>query len=323
MPNIKQLIAEDKNICSPMRAKEYARDGTCFSKLALIKMAEIWNKTNGKMLGNINNVRHKSKQKLWNDINDHMSKICKGSGREWCWVDKLGPAAKANSEIIKSVRPVKPREWYREKYAWLSNYDIQNVMRQYQDDKSNEYRFIGVFPIDFAMKTAFNSCLYEEICKLDINHLYSKKIRYLGMITNLDKHDEPGSHWTSLFMCIDPNMESFGAYYYDSTFDGYDKPPKEIIDFMKRMAIQGNQMTKSMGINRKFKIMYNKVRHQRKSSECGVFAIAFQIRWLHKLKENKTIVFDDIIKMKITDNDVHQLRNHVFRPNTKALLKEN
>ena len=35
-----------------------------------------------------------------------------------------------------------------------------------------------------------------------LNHFISKKINKIGIIFNLDKHDESGSHWVSMFINI-------------------------------------------------------------------------------------------------------------------------
>lgn len=305
------------DVCSPSHQINYERDGTCFTKDTLVKLANTWNTTYGSAGKFIIKPESKSIKVLWNALNDRMKDICKGDGLEWCWIDKL-PEISHDTEIMKSVRPVKPKEWYNKPYAWLSNYDIQAVMRQYQDDKTNLYKFLGVFPIDFAAKTAFNNCISDEICKLSLKNLYKRGTKFIGMIVNLDKHDEPGSHWTSFFLCIDPKLPSFGAYYYDSTFDKTDVPPPEIMDFSNKMKKEALEIATSIGIpNANFRIDYSKIKHQYKNSECGLFSMVYQIRWIRKLKKLPNTVFEDVVNIRMRDEDVHELRNILFRPNTK------
>lgn len=299
-------------VCSPSNEKLYKQDGSCFTKEALVRIATVWNNTHGKKEGAIKNVATKSKTKLWNEINKKMYKICHGS--ETCWIDTLTEARQA-PEVARSVRPLKPREWYKKPYAWLSNYDIQAVMRQYQDVKEYKFKFLGVFPIDFADKTPMGNCISQEICKLNLAALYKKGIKFVGLITNLDKHDEPGSHWTSLFMCIDPEYPCYGAYYYDSTFTARDEPPKEITDFVEKMK---SQLATIHG-NKPFRIDYNKNKHQYKNTECGVFSMVFQIRWLRKLVKDHNTQFEQVVGLKMTDDDIHQIRDVVFRPNAKRI----
>lgn len=296
-------------VCSPLAEKNYNTNGSCFSKEALIKIALIWNKNNGSKYGSIKNMAAKTKEKLWAELNKKFQKSCNGS--ESCWVDTLGQEARGATEVAKSLRPLQPREWKNKPYAWLSNYDIDAVMRQYQDVPEYKYKFLGVFPIDFEKKTELGSCISDEICKLNIALLYKKGIRSIGMITNLDRHDQPGSHWTSLFFQIDPNLKSYGAYYYDSTSTKYDKPPHEIASFVNNVKQQLIQLHGP----KNFRVDFNKIKHQYKNTECGVFSMVFQIRWLRKLVKNPDTVFEDVVGIKMNDNDIHQIRDVVYRKN--------
>jgi hypothetical protein len=306
--------------CSPSREKTYEKDKTCFSKEALVRLVDAWNDAHPETA--IRGYTRMSKKALWEELNGRMSKLCKGSGREWCWVDKL-QKAKSSPEVAKSLRPQRPREWYQKPYAWLSNFDIEAVMRQYQDDKDNRYRFLGVYPLDFAAKDMFGTCLFREICALDITKFMKDKgkVRGVGMITNLDYHDQDGSHWTSLFMCVDPRLPSFGAYYYDSVAPS--KPPAEIEQFMQAAKAQAEAFAKSIPgcENAVFRIDHNKKRHQYGNSECGLFSMAYQIRWIDKLRNHAaTTTFDNVAHVKLTDDVVHKLRDILFRPNTKAVV---
>ena len=48
----------------------------------------------------------------------------------------------------------------------------------------------------------------------------------IGTVFNLDDHDEPGSHWTAMYVELLPRCrEKPSAYYFDSVGS---KPPKEI-----------------------------------------------------------------------------------------------
>jgi hypothetical protein len=304
--------------CSPIGEKNFEKDNTCFSQAALERLITIWNKLypSNKIMKMKNGVKL-SKKDLWKEMNKRMSSQCSGSGKEFCWVDKL-EGAKKDPEIAKVLRPVKPSEWYKKPYAWLSNYDIEAVMNQYQEDPTFKYQFLGVYPIDFAANDNFGQCLFKEMCHINIANLYKKGIRYIGLITNLDKHDQSGSHWTSLFACIDPEKPCFGSYYYDSVSR---TPPPEISAFMKKIKDQAQVIAGGKQIVKEFRIDYNENRHQYGDSECGVFSMAYQIRWLDKLKKKPSITFEEIEKIKTNDSKIHKLRNVLFRPNTTALKK--
>jgi hypothetical protein len=297
------------SFCSPVREKVYEKDRTCFNKKALGRLVTAWNASHPD--ARIQGASSKSKGELWSALDERMQSICKGSGREWCWVDKIQDAKKS-PEVVKSLRPAKPKEWYKRPFAWLSNFDIEAVMRQYQDDASYKYKFLGVYPIDFAGKTMFGACLFQEMCALDITKFIKRGYKYVGMITNLDRHDQDGSHWTSLFVCMDPSLPCYGAYYYDSVAH---EPPKEMREFMKNVKQQCEAYHKGVG---NFNIAHNTSRHQFGNTECGVFSMAYQIRWITKLREKPATVFEDVVHIRLRDKDVHKLRNILFRPNTKA-----
>lgn len=306
--------------CSPIGEKVYEKDKTCFTREALVRLAAAWNEANPDDV--IKVTDRTGKKTIWKDLNKRMFKLCKGSGKEWCWVDKL-QKAKNSPEVTRSLRPQKPREWYKKPYAWLSNFDIEAVMRQYQDEKENSYKFLGVYPLDFSAKDIFGTCLFKEICALDITKLAKgkNKVKHIGMITNLDYHDEEGSHWTSLFACIDPKSPCFGAYYYDSVAPV--KPPVEIMNFMEQMKVQAEAYAKTVkgAENAVFRIDYNKKRHQFGNSECGLFSMAYQIRWITKLRKNPNETqFENVVQIKLTDEDVHKLRDILFRPNTREVI---
>lgn len=295
--------------CSPSGKENYKKDKTCFSRDALVRLIEAWNSSYPTK--KISSYKSASKTQLWSALNQRMSHICNGDDKESCWVDNL-QGTRPSKEVSKNLRPLKPKSWNTNEYAWLTNYDIEAVMKQYSidEDPSYKYKFIGVFPIDFESKTHFGQCLFEEFCSLSIPKLYRQGIRYIGLVTNLDKHDERGSHWTSLFICIDPQLPSYGGYYYDSTA-AY--PPEEIVAFIQNVKKQ--VLTIPNGDSRPFAFEYNKIRHQRGNSECGVFSIYYQIRWLQLLRDNPDTTFATVVgKKDINDTTVHQLRNVLFRP---------
>jgi hypothetical protein len=184
-------------------------------------------------------------------------------------------------------------------------------MIQYEQDPSNHFKFIGVFPIDLEVKDNVGKCIYSEICMLDIHKYYTDGVKYVGLITNLDKHDEPGSHWTSLFMCIDPHMSCFGAYYYDSVSH---KPPSDVHRFMLRIKKEAE--AKHPGS--KFKLQYNTHKEQYGNSECGMFSMLYQLRWMDALKKNPSVTFRKIMEEKYTDEVAFNLRSLLFRKNYRV-----
>lgn len=297
-----------------------------FKEKSLKKLVSIWNSFNIDDTISFNqniNITYKN-------LNKKLRHIC-GNNKYWFWtniIERLANKQLYNDESkllkikrdLKTIsrdnfRPEKPESWYKNPKTWLSNYDIQNVMFQYEKAKHYKYRFLGVFPIDFSVMDYTGNCLYSEICKIDIQKLIDKKFKFIGLITNLDKHNEPGSHWTSTILIIDPKLKTYGAYYYDSTSHAV---PKYLSNFIENVKQQCDKLYPEND----FKITVNKKKHQYKNSECGVFSMLFQIRWINKhiVKKNNTS-FDEIIGNPfINDDKMLEIRDYLFRPNAKIEL---
>lgn len=293
--------------CSPTQEEHYKEFKSCFDKKTLLRIASSWNRFhNNDAILQPDKMTHRD---LWNAINQKFKPYC-GKSDEICWIEQLNLS---NDEIVKeSVKPEMPKEWKQNPHTWLTNFNIEAVIEQYEKVNPN-FEFLGVYPVDFRSKNYFNNdkCLYQETCNIDMEYKMEKGIRYIGMIINLDKHNEPGSHWVALFICIDPKQSCFGAYYYDS-YSG--EAPIEVQQFMLDLQKQGNAYARSHHIKREFKVQYNTIRHQYGHSECGMFSMVYLIRWMSLLKQRKHVTLDDVVKVKITDDDVYKMRSVFFRP---------
>ena len=82
-----------------------------------------------------------------------------------------------------------------------------------------------------------------------------------------------------------------------------------------------------------FKIHKNNIKHQRKNTECGMFSMAYQIRWLNGLLKFKELHFKSpyeypnfveyIIKdNRIKDESMEESRTYLYRPNFKKYIKD-
>ena len=296
-----------KRVCSALGLDQYEKTGSCFTLEALQELARAYNRR-GKDTIDIS-LDHAS---LHKELTQRLAKECgTDATKEVRWIKALG-----SSKAAKMVMPIKPREWDKNPHTWLNNFDIENVLSRLEGDKEYPYKLLGVFPIDFQGKDAYNQILYPEMYNFDIKE-YIGKYKYLGLITNLDTHDGPGTHWTSTFIVIDPKLKSFGAYYYDSTFSTrtpLERVPKSILAFFKMLKKQAEALPEARG--RKFKNIFFKLGHQRGNTECGMFSIYYQVNWLNKLIKNINTTHRDIIKHEKyainTDEKVWKLRNFFF-----------
>lgn len=313
--------------CSPVNES----NTLCISIKALRKIISIWNSFNTINL----KPKNGSSIAMYKCLNDKLKRYC-GSDKYWLWCSIIEMLAEKSikpnganlNKILKikrdlraiakrELKPEKPLSWYKNPKTWLSNFDIQNVMLQYEQTKKYKYTFLGVFPIDFSVALDNGKCIYSEFCTIDIVKYAKQNKRFIGLITNLDKHDQSGSHWTSTFLVIDPTLQTYGAYYYDST-------GKSVPSYLMKFLIMVKHQCDNLYPEKRFVIYQNKKQHQYKNSECGVFSMVFQIRWINKhiVKLNNTSFQEIIGNPYINDDNMLKIRDTLFRPNVKLELKK-
>jgi len=285
--------------CAPVRDKIVERDRTCYTRQELMSFVKSWNDNNSERISGTSRM---TKAEIVQALDAKMSPVC-GANQQWCWAEKLRGAHVRADEIL---RPIKPDEWKKDPYTWLSNFDIEKVMKQYEDDKRFKYKLMGVYPMDFAK-------VYPEVQVTNIERLRRDGKDYLGYIINLDNHDESGSHWVSLLICVNPEVPSYGAYFYDSVGT---EPDDAIVEFLKSFI---QPQCKSL-YGRELPFYWNKRQNQHRNTECGIFSMNFQIKLLRKLMDNPKLSIGRIAKINANDAKVHVLRDVLFRPTTTSTV---
>ena len=278
-----------KKHCSPASS---SYKFTCFNKKSLLKIARAWNKSNPE---NKIKVNGKTVKEIWGQIDNRLKRKC---NEEICWTQQEFVKKIKDSEIKKSFKPKKPNSWNNNKFEWLSTTDIENVIKQYENEYPN-FRFIGAVPIDFDSTYGVGQCIVNELCKINLQKMLMSKIFQIGIVFNLDKPDQEGSHWVSMFI----DLKRDGIYYFDSYGT---KEPKEIKVLAERLIEQSKNMGKS-----KMEYKINKIRHQFRNSECGVYCIDFIVSML------KGESFESYTKNIVKDLEMNEMREIYFSPNTK------
>jgi len=284
----KKRTKKNPKICSPFN-ESVKQNKSCFDKKILIKLIKAWNKTNKD-----NKIQYKTNEShnsLWDKLSIKMSNRC---DNEYCWTKEPFVKKLNNYDIIKeNFLPEKPKEWDANPREWLDTNNIFDVMVQYEV-KYPEYRFFGPVPIDFDLKSEFNTCVVSELCKINLKLLHRDGIRKLGVIFNIDKHTQNGSHWIGMYMDI--NKKIIG--YWDSY--GY-KPPNEVVNLMNKLKQQSKD-----NLNIDCKIKINKKRHQYKGSECGMYCLNFIAEQL------KGKSFNKVCNQIISDDKMFSKRSQFF-----------
>lgn len=302
---IKQNLAKNttrrlkKMNCSPFVKKKRINNNTCYTKEILFKIRDAYNESHLDK-----KIEENGPIKLLQLLTERLT-TCE---KEDCWLEQLKDAnlKKKIDELIFS--PDKPAEWSRNKNEWLSNVDIFEVLSQYEMTYKN-FEFIGPTPIDFDTKLPEKGekCVWEELCNLSLEKKWKEGKDKIGIIFNLDKHDQSGSHWVSLFV----DLKDRFIFYYDSAGNDI---PDEIDKLRERLMKQALELKKKMKL--KFYKNYP-VEHQQGNTECGMYSLFFIITMLTGVVEEKTkLSLAKKIKLfkagKIPDEYVEQYRNVYF-----------
>ena len=278
--------------CSP-KVDGNDNNFSCYTSEDLKNLKKAWNIRHSDDL-----ITSDDPKKIWTSLKDRLHNVC---NKESCWLRQNFASSEIGTELLNSFAPQQPKSWKKEPYEWLTTTDIQNVMRQYED-AYDDFEFIGPSPIDYDIKVN-NQCVWPELCNFNIEEKFLNGINKIGIMFNLDTHDEPGSHWVVLYV----ELSKREIYYFDSTKSYKREIPKEIIKFIDEL----NNDTETLF---KFKLDFaynNKIEHQKQNTECGIYCIYF----ITQLLTNKK-VWKDFIDERIPDAEMKKFRNIFFNKNT-------
>jgi hypothetical protein len=272
-------------------------------------MIKEYNKKTDKKIGlpmKKDKLTTQERQRLWNALKEGLKNEmpCK---EDYCILETNTVRGLNDKEIMKNTFvPEKPISWYEMPNEWLSNFDIMDVMRQYEE--GTDFVFFGPTPIDFDTRLNYNTCVNESLCNINLSNVYKKGKRKIGVIFNLDPHTKSGSHWTALFA----DLNTGGIYYFDSY--GIE-PPKEVKRLMTKMREQGNEMIIMGGLRlsgnnvKRYKVNINgnimKVGGKNDIIDSDIIQIGgkFKTR-VKRVKEDGNIEVNDRVPKELENNDI-------------------
>lgn len=282
---IKNKFGNTKVTCAN-RKKKY---GSCFRLSDLIYMRKIWNKnhaTDKKQLIRKKDVEEDgevSYEKLWIQLKDRLN-----SADDFNWNlffrDK-------NLDTIQKKRflPFIPNEWKYNPTTWLSNLNIDEIMRYYTK-KYPQFYYHFALGVDLERKEG-NQCYYGNLCDFNLKDLIDNKQECFGVVLNTQSIDYSGEHWTAIFI----SLKRKEIIFYNSTTD---TPKEEVQIFLKRKQDESAEL-----YSEPFPIKYNTIVHQKSNTECGMFSVYFLIQMI------KDIPFETFIKdPEINDKNMICLR---------------
>ena len=276
------------------------RFSSCIPKKYLRAMIRAYNRDVISDDDKIKINENSSKYKLWNELNAKMKNICSD---ETCWMQQkyirnmdANDADFIRKYTIKPLRPIDISGNYDD--AWLSNTDIENVMKQFEKVYPN-FIFMGPFPIDFAKYFTYYHFNVDNICKL-----INKGINQIGIIFNTGTLQSGGMHWVALFVNLKTKLNN--GYYTVEYFDSVgDKPPRIISKVIDGIIDECCSRTNRKCINILKLTGQNK--HQKGNNECGVYAMYFITE---RLKGRSYMTIQSNV---IRDDEMNKFRYKFFR----------
>ena len=269
--------------CSP---NPKGNNFSCFSNDDLYKLKEKWNNANPS-----STIITNDPKEIWLSLKKNLSNAC--DKESWWLKQGFLPSKEGTAMLRDSFAPESPEDWEKNPNEWLSSVDIINVMKQYEK-AFKCFEFMGPSPIDYNAKESYGECVWEELCHFSLEEQLRKGKTKIGVIFNLDKHDEPGSHWVSLFI----NIKKSQIVFFDSAGE---KIPAKIKKFVNTVIAQGKKLSAPI------KFMFDQnhpVEHQYGNTECGVYSIYFIVHML-KDRTNAHYLKTHILPDKFMENFRH------------------
>jgi hypothetical protein len=253
--------------CSPATKKHIK--GSCLSVPLVHKMKDQYNKTHK------NKIQSKKNKDIIQELALQLS-----CNKESCLTEKLG-------EGSRMFAPKMPRSWLSNSNEWLSSLEFIDIFKGYEEAHP-DFLFLGPAASDYEHKIN-GQCEINELCTLDVRKL-PKGVKKIGIVFNLDQHDEPGSHWVSMYISVKKKT----VYYFDSAGS---KILPTIYALYKHIHAQDPDY--------RYVDNYPLI-HQYGNNECGMYSIFFILIML--FTEN----YSYFTKKRWRDSSMNALRKKLF-----------
>jgi hypothetical protein len=214
-----------------------------------------------------------------------------------CKTDLCTAKKSGRRDLLDRLRPEKPASWAKNPKTWLDTNNIDAVMLQYERAYPH-FKYLSTLPIDAFEKTKDGACV-SRFCGLSLASLKAEGKTIVGMVMNLDRHDQSGSHW--VMAALDLRKKSRPAVYY---YDSFGKPPPKLMkaQFVRFLAqLRGGAKEHALAHS-----FYNTRAHQRGNSECGLHSL---VSLEHVLKGGD---FVEYCQSDVSDADAFAARDRLF-----------
>ena len=216
---------------------------------------------------------------------------------EACWLNIRKLMNNLSSEdadyFRRHFRPKMPDDIVDDYTKWISNFDIEAVLRQRHEETPGVYSY-GAVPIDFK-----NCSVSSDLCKINLKQHVDKNEHKLAMVFNTDNSKGPGQHWFSVYVDVDGlNLDSQPGIYFFDSFAA--KPMKEIKELIEKIKTQGSEL------NKDFIVTVNDKALQKNTFSCGFYCMHFLENMINE------VPFSEYISSGLNDKKMIEYRNHCF-----------
>lgn len=273
-----------KNICAPGRTID--DNGSCYTQDELIQFANAFNEyiktdTKGALIKQPITISN-DKRNMLSQLKHRFSNVCND---ENCIVNYFIDIMRVQLKIVGGV--VKP-DGPTGKTEWLSNFEIESILTQYEN----------VFPSFKFLGAVAANCSSVEICSLynvNFDDLLKQNKHQLGIVFNKDVYGESGSHWVAVFI----DLKKGEIDYCDSIGKSPNQFIQKFIDSYRQYHHQKHGSEPMY--------LVNKNGYQKDNSECGIYSCNFILRRL------KGQSFHDIIKNYLSFDEINSCRAVYFK----------
>jgi hypothetical protein len=278
------------NYCAP--GKYDSKNNTCFSFEQIVELCKAYNiyitkfsSINPGIIVDPITIKNDKSQLLY-ELKKRFEKVCQ---------DELTITKQDfMNELVMEMRSDIENNTFRingpeNPIEWLNNFDIISIMKQYESSHPH-FIFLGAVPAD---------CHEIETCGLygDIYEKIKKKHNNIGVVFNLDRSGQSGSHWVGIFI----DTKKGKIYYCDSN----GKPPNSSIQKFIDIFLECHYNK----YGEKAEYACNSNKYQKDKSECGVYSCNFIIRMLSGES------FESVINNPLTFTEINSCRNVYFYNN--------
>jgi hypothetical protein len=185
-------------------------------------------------------------------------------------------------DVHKVFAPDAPRSWSKDPQEWLSDLDVEHVMRQYVDDRPD----VQLMP--FALSdfggTEGAVCHNQQMCRFSTAEAEKQGIRHVLLLLNKDVWGGDGTHWVSFYL----NVPEGVAFYFDSLGEDLPRHLKHWIQRRRRERKLLHPSAPPLRLER------NTAVHQKSGSNCGIYAIHMMVSMIEPTHFARADAPDDL-----------------------------